>query len=83
MNDEINLTKTIMDIHEKITSVQKDIQYLSKQMDSKTSKIEALEIRLQKVESEGSRKKAEIFDYVVKAIITVAISFASVRMGLK
>ena len=83
MNDELNLTKTIMDIHEKITSVQKDVQYLTQRVDSMDSEARELEKRLDKVEASSSKKKAELFDYVVKGIITVAISFAAVRMGLK
>lgn len=83
MNDEINLTKTIMDIYEKVTSIQKDTQHLTKRADVTESAIRELEKRLVKVEAGGAMKKAEMFDYVVKGIVTVAISFAAVRLGLK
>ena len=83
MNDEINLTKTIMDIYEKVTSIQKDVQHLTQRMDSIDSDTRELEKRLDKVEAGGAKKKAEMFDYVVKGIVTVAISFAAVRLGLK
>ena len=42
MNDEINLTRTIMDIHEKVTSVQKDVQHLTQRGETRQNLTKSL-----------------------------------------
>lgn len=90
MNDEINLTQCLIDIREKVTTVQMTIQHLNARMDDRDlqlGKIEKsvseLERRIDRLEGQKNRDKSELFDYVVKGVVTIFIGYIAVKVGLK
>lgn len=83
LNDEINLTETLMDIKERVSVIQTDIAHLTERITSKSQEIRDLEHRITVLEHAHDSSKALWFDYIIKGLVTIILGFVAVKVGLK
>jgi DNA repair ATPase RecN len=81
--DGLNVTETLMEIREKVSSIQTQMQHVSARLDGKSNDIKEIEKRLDVLEKRHDETYAKWFDYIVKSIMTILLGYLALRLGLK
>lgn len=82
MPDEINVTAAIMEIREKVSAIQTEMQHVSARLEGKSSEIKELERRMDALEKSRSESRAVWFDYIIKGVATILLGWVAVKLGL-
>ena len=83
MNDEINITETLMEIKERISAVQTELCHVRDRLECKSNDIRELERRVDALEKSKSETRAVWFDYIIKGVATALLGWVAIKLGLK
>lgn len=75
--DELRRTYSLMETMSlRIGSVEDNVKSINNKLDKHEQKIQA-------ESGKDDKKKAELFDYIFKGIITIILGFLAIKLGLK
>jgi chromosome segregation ATPase len=80
---DINLTEALMEIREKVSAIQTELQHVSSRLEGKSNDLKELEKRVDALERAKGDSASVWFDYIVKGIMTLLLGYLAVRLGLK